>query len=50
MNFADVAIAFSQEEWGLLDEAQRFLHCTVMLEIFAVVASVGKTFTPSVLL
>ncbi|XP_045706233.1 zinc finger protein 530-like isoform X2 [Phyllostomus hastatus] len=41
MNFADVAIAFSQEEWGLLDEAQRFLHCTVMLEIFAVVASVG---------
>ncbi|XP_053771855.1 zinc finger protein interacting with ribonucleoprotein K [Desmodus rotundus] len=41
MNFADVAVAFSQEEWGLLDEAQRLLHCTVMLEIFALVASVG---------
>ncbi|KAM5297575.1 uncharacterized protein AAES06_004063 [Glossophaga mutica] len=41
MNFADVAIAFSQEEWGLLNEAQRLLHCDVMLEIFALVASVG---------
>ena len=45
MNFADVAVAFSQEEWGLLDEAQRLLHCDVMREIFALVTSVGKTFT-----
>lgn len=45
MNFKDVVIVFSQEEWDLLDEAQRLQYWDVMLEVFTLVASIGKNFT-----
>lgn len=49
MSFEDVTVAFSQEEWGLLDAAERLLYCEVMLEICTLVASVGKTLFPSLM-
>lgn len=42
MAFKDVAIYFSEEEWTLLDDSQRFLYCRVMMEIFVMVTSLGK--------
>ncbi|XP_053528091.1 zinc finger protein 547-like isoform X2 [Artibeus jamaicensis] len=40
--FEDVAVHFSQEEWGLLNEAQRRLYHSVMLENLALLSSVGR--------
>uniref|UniRef100_A0A2I3HI85 Zinc finger protein 549 n=1 Tax=Nomascus leucogenys TaxID=61853 RepID=A0A2I3HI85_NOMLE len=41
VTFEDIAVYFSQEEWGLLDEAQRCLYHDVMLENFSLMASVA---------
>lgn len=50
LTFEDVAIYFLTGGVGLLDEAQRHLYHKVMLENFALTASLGKAPHPSVLI
>lgn len=47
MTFEDVAVNFSWEEWGLLDESQKRLYHDVMLENLTLISSLGKNLKPT---
>lgn len=42
VSFEDISVAFTQDEWQLLDSAQRHLYRDVMLENYRHLLSLGK--------